>query len=242
MSKKKKPEKRPVSSYVESAKRLAKFAPGLKKYKRRKTLNQWERAAITRKENALRFHTTTLIPVPKKLQKEFKDQLFIPRRFDKKTKRYVEGTTTQGIKAIELRGMSSNTKLYSLNKDMKITSNGRTWLLWKLNRDDVKTRRGMTKAVQAAFNKQFPIERVAELAKIAFDELNPREVRLWAPSGPVGDRFEDLKAFTGWLAENWNTDRYSAQEKWVNGIAILLRDDESHPYEPGEDIDEDYEE
>lgn len=220
--------KRSVDSYLQSARSLARFAPGLSKYRRRKTLKPSEKGAITRKENALAFHTDKLIPVSKKLARQLKDQLFVPtkRIFDEETQqvRYEEGKTRQGIRAIELRNTGADAKIHKVKNDMIVTSNGRTFLYWKLDREDVKTKRGMTKAAAAAFDSQFPIERVAELAKIAFDQLKPLAVYLWAPTGRVGNPFESLKQFSMWLAENWSADRYSQQEKWVNGIVILLHD------------------
>jgi hypothetical protein len=221
--------KRSVESYLQSAKSLAPFAPGLTKYRRRKTLKPSEKGAITRKENALAFHTDKLIPVSKKLARQLKDQLFIPskRIFDEETEqyRYEEGRSRQGIRAIELRNTAPNAKIHKIGPDMLVTSNGRTFLYWKLDREDVKTKKGMTKAAAAVFDNQLPIERVSELAKVAFDELKPLAVYLWAPSGRVGNGFESLKQFSIWLAENWSADRYSQQEKWVNGIVILLKDD-----------------
>lgn len=218
--------KRPASSYLESVKRLIKFAPGLAKYKRRKTLKPSEKAAIARKENILRYHTEHLVPVSKKLSKELKPVMFAP-----------------GIRAVELRNTSPGATIRQVGKDMTVTSNGRTWLYWRLDREDVTTKAGMSKAAAKAFKideyeeefsgededeeqerNLFPIERVAELAGLAFDELKPLAVYLWAPSGRVGRGFESLKQFNMWLAENWSADRYSSQEKWVNGIAILLND------------------
>jgi hypothetical protein len=200
-------QKRTASSYVESAKKLAKFAPALRKYKRRKTLTRWEKGAITRKEKLLQYHTEHLIPVTKKFARELKEQLFAP-----------------GVRAIELRNTAPNAKVRKVKQDLMVTSNGRTWLYWRLDREDVKSKRGMKKAAEAAFNMQFPIERVAELAGIAFEKLKPLAIHLWAPSGRVGRGFESLKQFNMWLAENWSADRYSQQEKWVNGIAILVND------------------
>jgi len=220
--------KRSTESYLSSARSLVPFAPGLKKYKRRKTLKPAEKGAITRKENALAFHTDKLVPVSKQLARQLKDQLFVPKRrvYDEETDqyRYEEGQGRQGIRAIELRNTGMDAKIHKVKDDMIVTSNGRTFLYWKLDREDVKTKRGMTKAAAAAFDSQFPIERVAELAKVAFEKLKPLAVYLWAPSGRVGNPFESLKQFSMWLAENWSADRYSQQEKWVNGIVILLHD------------------
>lgn len=218
-------QKRTDESVLQSARAFAKFAPGLKKYRRRKTLKKFERDYIIRKEKLLRFHTQHLIPVSKKLARELRGVKFGP-----------------GINAVEFRNTSPNATVRKVGDDLTVTSNGRTYLYWHLDREDI-TPKGMTAAARKAFaiddyeeefggeerepdHDRLPIERVAELADIAFAELKPLAVYLWAPTGRVGDGHRSLKQFTMWLAENWQTDRYSQQEKWVNGIAILLNDPE----------------
>lgn len=208
--------KRPTQDYLASAKRLAKFAPSLKKYRRRKTLSPAEKAAIRRKENALRF-ADHLIPLNKKQYAQLRD--------------YTPGP---GIHAVQLRNTGSHTKINFVKDNMFVTSNGRTYLYWKLSRGDVKSKSGMKTAAQKAFDMQFPVEQIAELAHKAFEELEPIAVYLWAPAGRVGQGFASLRQFLTWLYENWNTGRYTNQEKWVNGIAILL-------HEGREETDEEYE-
>lgn len=207
-------QKRQTSDYVSAAKRLAKFAPSLKKYKRRKTLTRWEKAAITRKEKLLRY-ADHLIPVTKAQAKELKAELYAP-----------------GVQAIQLRNTGAHTRIRKVKKDLLVTSNGRTWLYWRLERETVKTKRGMKKAAKEAFNMQFPIEQIAALAKVAFAELEPIAVYLWAPSGRVGQGFESLRQFEQWLYDNWNSGRYTHTEKWVNGIALLIREEEIEDDEP----------
>jgi len=213
----KRKEKRPVSDYVEAARKLSKFVPSLKKYRRRKTLTRYEKAAITRKQKALQY-TDHLIPITKKQYK--------------KLKRFTPGP---GIQAVQLRNTGAHTKISFVRDNMMVTSNGRTWLYWELDRAQVKSKKGMTKAAREAFAMQFPVERIAALAQKAFEDLEPLAVYLWAPSGRVGRGFQDLPAFIDWLHENWNIGRYTQQEKWVNGIAILLQEGE---HEEDEENDE----
>jgi hypothetical protein len=209
--------KRTTDEYLQSAKRLAKFAPSLRKYKRRKTLTRYEKSAIARKEKILRY-SDHLIPLTKNQAKDLKTQLFAP-----------------GVRAIQLRNTETHARIKRVRDDLIVTSNGRTWVYWKLEREDVKTKKGMKKAAEKAFEMQFPIEQIAELARKSFDELAPLAVYLWAPSGRVGEGFQTIKQFLNWLYDNWNAGRYTHQEKWVNGIAILLNEDgDNHDEEDDE--------
>lgn len=210
--------KRPTKDYIDTAKRLAAFVPSLKKYKRRKTLTRWEKAAITRYANKLKY-TDHLVRLNKRQYEELKD--------------YTPG---YGVHAIQLRNTGANTKINFVQNNLFVTSNGRTYLYWHMGRAAVKTESGMTKAARKAFERQFPIQRIAELAQVAFEELNPLAVYLWAPTGRVGQGFASLRQFMLWLHENWNTGRYTNQEKWVNGIVILLRDE--HESENEEEYEE----
>lgn len=202
-------QKRPTNEYLAAAKRLAKFVPALRKYKRRKTLKPSEKAAIARREKQLRY-TDHLIPVNKKLAKKLKKQLVAP-----------------GVSAVQLRNTGKHTTIHSVNRDMMVTSNGRTWLYWTLDRDKVSNRKKFEDAAEDAFDNEFPTERIAELARKAYTELRPMAVYLWAPTGRVGRGFDDFPAFQLWLYENWNQGSglgQSRPENWINGLAILLHE------------------
>jgi hypothetical protein len=99
----------------------------------------------------------------------------------------------------------------------------------------------MREAGAQAFNKQFPIERVADLTAKAFAKYNVQQVHLWAHAGVVGDAFKSIEQFVMWVNEKWNQGRYvttrfssygdiysepSDPGKWVNGIAILIENPE----------------
>lgn len=119
--------------------------------------------------------------------------------------------------------------------DLLFSANGRTWLFWDINNPREKAE--MKGAAAKAFNNQFPIERVAKLAKIAFDKFEVKQIHLWAASGPVGQGFVDLQAFVDWVDDKWSAGKYvndkgysSDPEKWINGIAVLI--DEKKPPKP----------
>lgn len=199
MSKK---NKRDVASYIQSAERLAVFAPSLKKYKRRKRLNRWEKGAISRKERVLRY-AHNLHPVSKKQALKLKDKLFAP-----------------GVQAIELRNTSEHAAVHFVRDDLFITSNGRTWLYWDLEKF---TKSALAHAGEIAFHQvrnAFPIEKIAELAERAFKKPKTKEVYLWATSGRVGEGFEDLESFMEWLAESYGG--YNEPQNWIRGLAIRL--------------------
>lgn len=208
MSRKKK--HRATSEYLEAAKRLMKFAPGLAKYKRRKTLTKYEKAAINRKEKVLRY-VDHLIPLSKSQARKMKDQLFAP-----------------GVRAIKLKDTSPDAKIEKINKDMIVTSNGRTWLYWKLEKlDTTQWKRRRVKvfgqAAEQAFTNPdaFPIEKIGLLAERAFKKVTTKQVHLWGKAGRVGAGFRDLKAFMHWLLEE-HVRAYRNTDEWINGIAILI--------------------
>jgi hypothetical protein len=87
---------RPINSYVNSAKGNSELIPSLKKYRRRKKLNRWEKSAITRAANKLKaLRSVNLVPVTKKQAKLL-------------GKKIVVGG---GIRAIELDGFGRDSKL-----------------------------------------------------------------------------------------------------------------------------------
>jgi hypothetical protein len=213
-------QKRPVASYLKSARELDKFAPALRKYRRRHTrLTPWEKGAITRKENLLRYHTHQLYVIPKKHRRILKNRQFAP-----------------GIPALELRNVSGDDLTHEqtiipIDEDFMLRSNGRQWVYWQLDREEI-SKKGMKKAAQAAFNIQFPLERIAELAGLAFEELKPLAIHLWVKSGRANRGFDSFKQFMFWLNNNWGVTGGSEiglnpaedPREWINGIAILVKD------------------
>lgn len=221
----KKGPKRSTEDYLASAKKLSVLVPGLKKYRRRKTLKPAQKGAIARRERQLK-NIPYLFPVTKKQKRKLgKGKMFLP-----------------GVQAIQLRGVQEGAEIKIGKKgDIFITYNERRWIYWSLDMETVRSRPKMRKAGEAAFAKMFPIEKIAEMAAEAFARSDVKEVRLWAHAGIVGDSFEDLPAFIRWVNEKWNQGRYMGEQerlggniysnpsdpgKWVNGLAILLEDSE----------------
>lgn len=198
--------KRPTLDYVDAARRMSRFVPGVARFKRRKTLKPWEKAMIARYEKRLRY-ADNLFPVNAKQAAKFHGQLYAP-----------------GVRAIQLKNVGRDTRVKVVKDNLIVTSNGRTYLYWRLPRKVVRTKKGMRAAGKTAFELDFPMEQVAELARVAFEELHPQAVYLWNPQGRAGAGFADLKQFLLWLNANWNSGRYSYQEKWVNGLVILLHE------------------
>lgn len=92
----------------------------------------------------------------------------------------------------------------------------------------------MRGAAKRAFEQQFPIELVSDLTEKAFATKAVVQVNLWAHAGIVGDPHHTLSEFVQWVNQKWSAGRYvrtsehggnSDPGKWVNGIAILLEDE-----------------
>lgn len=222
MASKKKPT-RTTDDYLASAKQLSKIVPSLRKFKSRKTLTKSEKATVRRREKQLK-NIPFLVPVTKAQAKKLqRKKLFLP-----------------GIQAIQLRNVRPDVKIKIRGKDIEVIQGGQRWIYWSLDRDTVRSRRGMREAGTSVFNKQFPIEKVSDLTARAFKTFRIQQVHLWAHAGIVGDAFEDLQQFIMWVNEKWNQGRYvsthyrvagdiystpSDPGKWVNGIAILVENE-----------------
>lgn len=202
-------EKRTNENYATIAAHYAKFSPSIAKYKRRKKFNNGEKSYLSKVERVLRY-ADHLVPIP-------------PRNRKKAIKEQWELYGQEsGLKiyAQQLRGTGPDATIIKLDKNMTVTSNGRTWLYWRI--DNVKPA-GMRKAGKQAFNEfnsTFDIERLAELAKRAFTTRKPVAVELWAESGRVGEPFKTLDEFMQWIYEDYS--HYKNVERWVKGIAILI--------------------
>lgn len=206
---------RTVADYLASAKRMAPFAPSLRKYCRRKTLSPQEKSAITRKEKILRT-AYNLKPVSKKLAKELKASLYAP-----------------GIRAVQFNNISPHAKIRRIKKDVLIESNGRDWLYWKL---PDTSRQEFEDAAEDLFGEDdendeqveqriietFDIEKLEKLAKRAYQHPFVKTVHLWTKQGRVGEGFNTIGEFMQWLYHEYS--KYQDTERWVNGIAFLLED------------------
>lgn len=217
----KKKSVRSIESYLSSAKELSNLVPRLKKYRRRKTLSKYEKYSISKAERTL-HGVTYLHPVTKQQAKRLKKKLFAP-----------------GIRAIRLRGVPPEAKIKIGKKgDLEIKYNEIEWVYWSLDRDTVRSKRGMRKAGTDAFEKQFPIEKISDMATTAFNKMHVQGVSLWTHGGRSDAVFDDLPAFIRWVNEKWSAGRYMRTNQygelqdssdpglWVSGLAIQLEDPE----------------
>lgn len=210
MSTRKKPKsRRTTDEYLSAARNMAKLVPGLRKYKRRKTLKPQEKAAIRRAEKKL-HGGFNLIPVDKRTAKELKDLLWAP-----------------GVQAIQFKNISPDAVVRRIKKDIYITSNGRNWIYWKLPDTSVGTMETsreeleqMSEEYPEAFRETFDIERLEELAARAYEDTRVKSVHLWTKQGRVGEGFRTLKQFMQWLYQEYS--HYKDTERWVIGIAFTL--------------------
>jgi hypothetical protein len=221
----KKKAKRPDESYLTAAHSMAPLVPRMRKYRRRKTLTRSEKSAIAKRERQLK-NIPFLVPLTKaQARRVGRKKLFMG-----------------GVQAIQLRNVKPGDKItFKKGGDIEIKTQQGRWIYWALDRDTVRSRRGMRKAGADAFAKKFPIEKVSELTELAFRQFEVQQVNLWAHAGIVGDPFKTVEAFIRWVNEKWNAGRYIRTEvrvggdiyespsdpgKWVNGIAILIANPE----------------
>lgn len=215
--------KRETSDYVAAANRLYKIIPSLKKYIKRKRLTRWEKGAIARKEKGMQW-ADQLIPLTPAQAKKLKDHLYVPRvetRYqDEHGAYHVDVKEYPPVNALQLKNTGKDVAIDFVRDDLFITTNGRVWLYWSLERFRTSD---MAKAGQKIFKnvaEVFPIEQIAQLAQRAFKRPKTKEVYLWTDRGRVGDGFMDLESFMGWLYESYGG--YTDPDKWVKGLAIRL--------------------
>lgn len=216
--KRKRKQKRSDAEYIASAKNLASLVPSLRPLAKRKRLKPAEKARITRREKQLKG-IPDIFPVTARQAKHLKGQVIF-----------------KGVQGIQLRNVPVGSKIRIKGKEITVAEpNGRKWLYWHLSRATVRSKRGMKAAGKAAFQQQFPIEIVSELAAVAFKTKSVVQIQLWAHAGIVGSPQHTIEEFIGWVNQRWSAGRYIAQSKysnesdpgkWVNGIAILLEDPE----------------
>lgn len=222
------PRGRSNESYLYSADNLSKIVPSLKRFSKRKTLRKSEKATIRRREKQL-LHIPHLEPLsPSQAKRLGRKKTFLP-----------------GVQAVQLRGIDTRKgDKFNVNRhgDIEVTkAGGDRWIYWALDRKTVRSHRGMCDAGAAVFNKTLPIEKVTELTEEAFAHYTIQQVHLWAHAGVVGDGFQSLKQFVGWVNEKWNQGRYISTRRlneggryevvsdpgqWINGIAFLVENPE----------------
>lgn len=219
MASKKKRPTRQTADYLLSVRRLSKYVPSLSKLKNRKSLTKSEKRRIRYREKQLNLgaNIAQLHPLTAQQAKRVGSKKLFRR----------------GIRAIQLRGVKPGQFKITKKGDIEVIAEEGRWVYWSLDRDTVRSRRGMRDAGALAFQKKFPIEIVADLTAKAFAQYDVQQVRLWAHAGIVGDPKESVAQFVLWVNEKWSAGRYigvgpyggdnvSDPGKWVNGIAILL--------------------
>lgn len=214
------------ADYVQSAKSLSSIVPALKKLKNRKRLTRNEKRRIAYREKQLKD-----VPYLKPVTAQQAKRLGSKRLFKR------------GVRAIQLKGVTPEEKI-RVNKrgDISASNADQTWIYWALPRDTVRSKRKMRTIGPAAFNKQFPIDTVAEMAIRAFKTYDVHAIYLWSHYGAVGTGHLTPEQFIMWVNEKWQHGRYvstitnqntgsiyenpSDPGRWVNGVAILIENPE----------------
>lgn len=233
MSRRKKPSKstkRPIAEYLDAARKLSKFAPGLKKYARRhKRLSPWEKGAIARKEKLLAY-TANLIPVSAKMAKAKPHILFVPdvykyRRdkegklvYNKEGHKILEkkpGKGPQGIRAILGHNFGRIDTAPHINRqtdDVELASNNRKWRLREIPDNAKPFKRRLEDTAKYTF------EHLADMARDAFNRPTTTAIYMWTNKGRAGDGFRDFDEFVLWLEKKF--EKYEDPEEWMLGLAI----------------------
>ena len=196
MAKRKKP--RTVNSYIKSVERLAKFAPSLRKYKRRKRLNRWEKGAIARKEKVI-GSTENLFALSKRQTKAL----------SKESRSAIVG---KGVRAVRLRNTSSEAKVRI--REGFITTE-------ETVKDKKKAKRKRRKI------RYVPVPAdLGALIKAGLDIFDRAESRgkivtvwLWLDTGRAGGGFRSPRLFLENLNRNWVP--YAIEGNRFNGLAFL---------------------
>lgn len=200
--------------YIQTAKKLSPYVPELRRLSNKKSLTQKEKATVTRYNKSLRHFTGSLHAIPRKDRKKFKGTEF-----------------AKGVDAIALNNFSTDATVKAINDDIIIVSNGRTWLLWRLDKKIVRNKKGEFEQVaRDAFNAQFPVELVQGLAEEAFKKLKVEAVALWITSGRADRTFGTIGAFVRWLHTRLHAGVYNADKEindrdagsFIKGLAILV--------------------
>jgi hypothetical protein len=247
--------KRSDSDLIAAARKLAPLIPTLKKYKKRKTLTRYERSKITRYERAMKG-AYNLEPVSKKQAKHLRDVLYTGAVEITRGPRKGQYREVRGIHALQLANTGEHVKInVTENKDMFVTTNGRTWVYWQLEQlgekeyeqyldegyseeealeliaDENKStmRSAAAQSFAPTIREAFPVEKIIRLAQKAFKKPHVHMIGLWSTKGRVGEGFRNFDEFKQWIYQDYST--YANVEKWVNGIAILIA-------ERGERIDQ----
>jgi len=240
--------RRPDADLIASAKEMARYVPSLRPLKKRKRLKKWERSKITRYERALKG-SYNLEPLTAKQARALRDVVYTGNIEIKRGPRKGQHREVRGIAAIQLANTGEKVKInVTENRDMFITTNGRTWVYWQLDQlgekeyeqyldecydedeareliqeDNTATvREAGKRAFTGSVREAFPVEKIVRLAEKAFKKPAVRMIGLWTSKGRVGEGFHNFDEFKQWIRASYST--YANVEKWVNGIAILIAD------------------
>lgn len=202
--------------------RLKKFVPKLKEYSKRRTYTEGERRYIARVDKALRY-TDNLYPATKKQAEKFSEQMLVPHKYvrdEEANETYSVPIRGIKVQAFQFRNTGREVALHTVRDDLLLTSNGRDYLYWRLDKVTVSA---MKKAGEKAFDNfrnSFPAERLAALAERAFSVKKIKAIYLWGSRGRCNEGFADMGAFLEWLFEEYS--HYADKDEWVNGLVLAI--------------------
>ena len=196
MAKRKKP--RPVNSYLKAVDKLAAFAPSLRKYKRRKKLNRWEKAAITRKEKII-GSTENLFAVSARQRKAM----------SKETRSAIIG---KGVRAVRLRNTSSKATLRITRGEITTEERIKT-------KKKGKRRVRKIRYISVRPDLDVLIEKAIELFDRAERRSQIMTVWFWLDTGRAAGGFRSLRLLLEKLNDSWIP--YALTQERFRGYAVL---------------------
>lgn len=239
--------KRPDADLIAVARKFAKLVPWTKKFKKRRVLKKWERAKIVQIERAMKG-AYNLEPLTKPQAAKLKDVLYTGVVEIKRGPRKGQFREVRGINAIQLSNTGEHVKInVTENKNMFVTTNGRTWVYWNLDQlgrieyeqyldegysedeaselisednQQIMLEAGEKVTAAPSIREAFPVEKIIRIAQKAFKKPDVKMIGLWTTKGRVGEGFRTFDEFKQWVFTSYSA--YANVEKWVNGIAILI--------------------
>ncbi len=188
-------KKRTLSQYLSAAKKNKNLVPSLTKYRKRKTLNRWEKAAITRAEKkiAKAARGGTLFALSKSQTKKLKDK---------------EALVGNGIRAVRMRGATGG-KVTVEKGRLILKRAGRKWHFEEFGISEL--------------NALFA--RVSELFEIADRSNRELFITIWTAAGRLPEtkvEEQEALAFIANFIEQYRSLDPDFEE-WFLGIAYFFQ-------------------
>lgn len=128
------------AGYSMLAKQNADLVPSLRKYKKRKQFNRWEKGAITKAANKVARHGShkTLFPITKRQEKAIKNKDLIVH---------------QGIRGVRVNNPNETTRIHIKLGELIIEQDGRTWRTASIEPSEIQ----IMGTIESIFQQREPV-------------------------------------------------------------------------------------